>query len=274
MVQLLRERMRMRAATGSGPDFGLQAPWLRRALGELALLALAGMFLGAIGPFDTDTAPAAIRFPYWLGCIVGGGAIGIAIDAGAGAAIGNRWARLLAVSLAMTPFVTLLVMALGIALLGNNRWDWGLYAQLLWQVLVIALPVMTVRMIAWHRAPPVIETRTLVAPPLPEAEAMFRRQLSVRRRGARLIAVEAHDHYLRVHTDAGAELVTMRFADALDELAGAHGMRVHRSWWVAAEAVESARWRRGSGEVRLAGGLSAPVSRTYAPLLREAGWFR
>jgi hypothetical protein len=38
-------------------------------------------------------------------------------------------------------------------------------------------------------------------------------------------------------------------------------------------AVEGVSWRRGRGELRLAGGLTAPVSRTYAPILREHGWF-
>ncbi len=66
--------------------------------------------------------------------------------------------------------------------------------------------------------------------------------------------------------------MTLRLADALAELAGAHGFRTHRSWWVAAEAIEAVRWRRGGGEARLAGDLTAPVSRTYAPALREAGW--
>ena len=113
----------------------------------------------------------------------------------------------------------------------------------------------------------------MIAPPLPEAEAAFRRRLSAKRRGARLIAIEAHDHYLKVHTDAGEELITLRFADALEELALAHGWRVHRSWWVAADAVEAVRWRRGGGEIRLVGGLTAPVSRTHGPTLKEAGWF-
>ena len=116
------------------------------------------------------------------------------------------------------------------------------------------------------------ETRTLVVPPLPEAEAVFRRRLSAKRRSARLIAIEAHDHYLRVHTDAGAELITLRFADALDELSRAHGWRVHRSWWVAADAVQEVRWRRGVGEIRLVGDLTAPVSRTHGPVLKAAGW--
>jgi DNA-binding LytR/AlgR family response regulator len=123
------------------------------------------------------------------------------------------------------------------------------------------------------RRQPVVQPVRIIEPPLPEAEATFRRRLSARRRAARLIAIEAHDHYLRVHTDAGAELVGMRFADALDELAAAHGYRTHRSWWVAADAIQSVRWRRGGGEARLAADLVAPVSRSYASGLKAAGWF-
>jgi DNA-binding LytR/AlgR family response regulator len=121
----------------------------------------------------------------------------------------------------------------------------------------------------WRR---IVETRTIVAPPLPEAERAFRMRLSAKRRGARLIALEAEDHYVRVHTDTGSELLSMRFSEALDELALAHGFRLHRSWWASAEAIEEVRWRRGSGEARLAGGLIVPVSRSSAAALKDAGW--
>jgi DNA-binding LytR/AlgR family response regulator len=52
----------------------------------------------------------------------------------------------------------------------------------------------------------------------------------------------------------------------------AHGYRLHRSWWVAADAIEEVRWKRGSGEARLSGGIVAPVSRSCAAALKEAGW--
>jgi DNA-binding LytR/AlgR family response regulator len=117
-----------------------------------------------------------------------------------------------------------------------------------------------------------VETRTVIAPPLPDAERAFRLRLSAKRRGARLIALEAEDHYVRVHTDAGSELLLMRFSEAVEELAQAHGHRLHRSWWVSGEALEAVRWKRGGGEARLAGGLTAPVSRSYAAALKQAGW--
>src|SRR5581483_3303103 len=100
-----------------------------------------------------------------------------------------------------------------------------------------------------------------------DAAVAFRQRLSAKRRAARLFAVEAEDHYLRVHTDAGDELITARFSDALQELAGLAGYQTHRSWWVAAGAIEAVRWRRGRGELRLACGLTVPVSRTYTQAL-------
>jgi hypothetical protein len=146
---------------------------------------------------------------------------------------------------------------------------WWLLPQLAWQVLVVLLLIMALRGLVWRR---IVETRTIVVPPLPEAERAFRLRLSARRRAARLIALEAEDHYVRVHTDAGSELVSMRFSEAVEELAQAYGYRLHRSWWASAEAIETVRWKRGSGEVRLAGGIMAPVSRSYASVLKQAGW--
>jgi hypothetical protein len=252
------------------------SPRVRRAAAELALMAAMGLFMGAIGPYGTALAPAFLRYPYWLICMIGGGCIGTGIDLTLGRRFSRLWTRVLATSLAMTPPVTLLVLATGAWLLDQPA---GLraYLVLLWQVFVICLPVMAVRALAW-RAPlilpqaTIIETRTVIEPPLPAAEAVFRRRLSARRRTARLIAVEADDHYLRVHTDAGSELLTLRFADALADLAAAHGYQVHRSWWIAADAIQAVRWRRGTGEAQLAGDLTAPISRTHAPVLRAAGW--
>ena len=246
-------------------------PW-RRVAAELALLLVMGLFLGALGPYQTDHIPVSRRFVYWVLCIVGGGGIGIAVDEALGRRAASFWLRLAVTSLLMTPAVTAFVMVVS-HLMARQPLGLPRYLGLLWQVLVISAPVMAARALVWRRPRTVVETRVVVAPPLPEAEAAFRRRLSAKRRAARLIAVEAYDHYLRVHTDAGPELVTLRFADALEELAGAHGFRTHRSWWVAGDAIEAVRWRRGAGEARLAGDVTAPVSRAHAPALKAAGWF-
>ena len=241
--------------------------WRRLAL-ELVLLTGVGLILSVLGPYRTLDVPPLLRTTYWLLAVTGSGLVGIAIDSVLGPHIRSFWLRVVTVSLAMTAPVTLYIYALNAWLLDLPR-RWWLLPQLAWQVLVVALLLMALRALAWRR---VVETRTIVEPPLPEAERAFRLRLSARRRSARLIAVEAEDHYVRVHTDAGSELVSMRFAEAVEELARAHGYRLHRSWWASADAIEGIRWKRGTGEVRLAGGIMAPVSRSCAATLKRAGW--
>ena len=96
-------------------------------------------------------------------------------------------------------------------------------------------------------------------------------------RGARLIAVQAEDHYLRLHTDRGSDLILMRLSDALTELEGLEGAQTHRSWWAAKSAVASVARGDGRAALTLDGGpggeLVVPVSRRYAKALRDAGWW-
>ena len=250
--------------------FGTES--IRRWMIDIVMLVAMGVLLGFLGPFDSDSAPPDIRYAYWTLCMLGGGLIAIAVDEGFGRRLPVVWKRVAVISMLATPLVALFVLTIQCFLFGEVL-RWPVYLQLLWQVWPIMLAAMAVRALVWRRMPVRIEARTIVIPPLPDAEAAFRRRLSAKRRHARLIAVEAHDHYLKVHTDAGAELITLRFSDAMADLTQAHGWQVHRSWWVAADAVEAVRWRRGGGELRLIGDLRAPVSRTYSVQLKEAGWF-
>jgi len=241
--------------------------WRRMAI-ELSLLVAIGLLMAVLGPYRSLDVPPLRRTIYWLLAIIGGGAIGILIDFAIRKRIRGFWRAVLGVAILMTPPVTLFVWTLNAGMLGQKVGPRGLLT-LGWQVFVIAFLVMAMRALLWRRA---IETRTVVMPPLPEAERAFRMRLSAKRRGARLIAIEAEDHYVRIHTDQGSELLTMRFSDALMELGQVHGHQLHRSWWAAGDAIEEVRWQRGSGEARLAGGLTAPVSRSFAASLRDAGW--
>ena len=63
----------------------------------------------------------------------------------------------------------------------------------------------------------------------------------------------------------------MRFVDAVAELDGAGGLRVHRSYWVARHHVEGAARQDGRTTLRLTGGHEVPVSRTYMAAVRAAG---
>lgn len=241
---------------------------LRRFAADLALWAAIGVVMAFLGPFGSAERSLAERLAYWLACMVGGGLFGIAVDAPVARRINVFWPRLLISSIAMTPPVMLLVA-------GVNHWLGGMRltpSNVLspwFQVFIVCFAAMCLRQLAWaHPAAP-------AAPPeaAPDPTTAFRLRLSAKRRNAALIAVEAEDHYLRVHTDAGDELVSARFGDALTELAGAPGFRTHRSWWVAADAIDGVKWLRGRGEARLKGGLVAPISRSQAAPLKAAGWF-
>ena len=241
--------------------------WTGPAVDLIFLLAAAAI-LAELGPYRTLDIPRGLRLAYWLLAALGAGLAGIAIDRGLGGRLKGRAQRVVAVSLLATLPVTLYIYALNAVMLDLPR-RWWLMPQLAWQVWVVMLLLMSVRALLLRR---VVPTRTVVVPPLPEAERNFRMRLSARRRSAMLIALEAEDHYVRVHTADGSELLLMRMSEAVAELAGAHGYRVHRSWWVADAAIERVRWKRGDGTVRLTGGLVVPVSRTFAGELKLAGW--
>ena len=255
----------MNGASVSRMNF--REPWHRVSL-DLLLFVFVGLVMAELGPYRTLETPYLLRTAYWLLAVFGSGLAGILIERAIARHVHGFWLRIAVASLAITPPVTLYVYMLNAIMLDLPR-RWWLLPQLAWQVLVVMLLLMTLRALLWRR---VVETRTVIAPPLPDAEREFRLRLSAKRRTARLIAIEAEDHYVRVHTDTGSELLQMRFSDALDELNCAYGYRLHRSWWVAADAIESVRWMRGTGEARLPSGLIAPISRTYARALKSAGW--
>lgn len=78
--------------------------------------------------------------------------------------------------------------------------------------------------------------------------------------GSDVIAVASELQYLRVWTPRGCALILGALVDVESEGA-AHGLRVHRSWWVASEHVVSVR-RTAAGTVCLmSDGREVPVSR-------------
>ena len=105
------------------------------------------------------------------------------------------------------------------------------------------------------------------------APARFLERLPGRLRGGELYAVESQDHYLKLHTSRGADLILLRLSDAVAELDGLEGAQTHRSWWVARSAIAESRRRDGRAMLTLVNGLEVPVSRAYARSLREEGWF-
>lgn len=92
---------------------------------------------------------------------------------------------------------------------------------------------------------------------------------------AALQAIEAEDHYCRLHLGGGRSILVLhRFGDALAEVADFDGAQVHRGAWVSSRAVTGAerdgrRWR-----LVLADGARIPVSARFAATARTRGWLR
>ena len=255
------------------PDLPLP-PWIRRLAADVALWTVIGVVMAFLGPYGTAERSFSLRLVYWLVCMVGGGLIGVAVDEPLRRRVDHFWIRLIAASVLMTPPVTVLV-----GLTNHVMFDQWLGWRNLWepifQVFIICVATMCLRQLAWAQAvqpSALIEASPIEAAP-GDPTAVFRQRLSAKRRAATILAVEAEDHYLRVHTDAGDELITAKFGDALAELGEAGGFRTHRSWWVAASAIDEVTWLRGRGEAKLKTGLTVPISRSNAAPRKAAGWF-
>jgi hypothetical protein len=100
----------------------------------------------------------------------------------------------------------------------------------------------------------------------------FIKRLPLKYQSAELYAVSSEDHYLRVHTDRGEELILMRLSDALKELELVDGKQTHRSWWVARNGVTDTKSKSGKHSLVLKSGGIAPISRSFLKSVRESGY--
>lgn len=242
----------------------------RRGKG-LAVAALGGLFMAAVGAFGSGEAPAAVRFPYWVAVMVAGGLIGALVAEvflDRGWLERNAWLQGAAMTAAMTAPLTVVVWVLTTLTFGD---PWRAERLL---VFLPAVAIVSAVMMALNFLIERVPAQTHASPPsTTPAPVRFLERLPPKLRGADLYAVEAEDHYLRLRTSRGSDLILLRLVDAIVELEGIEGAQTHRSWWVARDAVVSADRADGRATLTLKDGVSAPVSRTYAKALREAGWF-
>lgn len=251
----------------AGREFAAAAR--RRDLLRGALVALAGALLLAVaGAFGTADSPFHRRLAYWLVVMAAGSAWGELCQAWLKRRVelgGRPWRHVAILTLLVAAPMTLFVWAATGPFFGGRLYPLALLPQLIVPVVTVTGAVCALGVFLGRAAPAV----THAAP----GPARFLDRLPPRLRGARLIAVEAEDHYLRLHTDRGSDLILMRLSDALAELEGVEGAQTHRSWWVARDAVVGVERGDGRARLTLEGGIAAPVSRRYARALREAGWY-
>jgi DNA-binding LytR/AlgR family response regulator len=231
----------------------------------------AGVVLALTGAFGSGAASLGLRLAFWVPIMLAGALWGhlcsrwverfVDLDA-------RPWLTVAALTVSITgPVVLLVWLVTGLVFEGR------VYPLDVLPLMIVPVAVITATMSAINvflaKAQP-IQTH---AAPAGAAPARFPDRLPMKLRGATIRAVQAEDHYLRIHTDRGSDLILMRLSDALDELEGLEGSQTHRSWWVAKDAVRDVARGDGRATLTLDGGLEAPVSRKYAKALRDAGWY-
>ena len=235
---------------------------------SLIVAVIAACFMSAIGAFDSRRLPPLNRLIFWEILMLGGTLLGIAIG---GAVRRFRlfeerpWVQATTMTLLLWAPASVMTWLM-IGLMSNGDMALANLVNNAGSVLLVSAAMTALNYLA-DRSPPQTHAEAGAAPPA------FLERLPIRLRGAELYAVEAEDHYLRLHTSKGADLILMRLSDAIEELEGIEGAQTHRSWWVARDGVDDARRADGRATIRLKDGAEVPVSRTFVRALRQAGWF-
>lgn len=238
-------------------------PLARRTAPVLGL----GVLLGFAGPFGSyPPLSAPVRYAFWIGMVFVGYAAALAAE------------KLVPETSLLRPLLRLGATAMVSAL--------PLTFVAAWVVPIIRpghgydplqLPALFCVVAAVQLAIVFTLLRKSNAPPRPslarsgERSGVFPPALLSRlpsRLGEEIVALEAEDHYLRVHTMLGSDLVLMRLSDAIAGMEPDLGLQVHRSWWVAQDAICEIVRSEQRSHLKLKNGLVVPVGRTYSAAVR------
>lgn len=253
------------ASTQKPLSWGPYNSWMEWLRG-LAITLAGATFLSIAGAFGSSALRPIVRFPYWLGLMVLGWLWGVIVSNfffGRAGRERRLWLRVIISTLLISvPYSG--VVGFATARVRDSRYDTlPDVVDLFVSTTLIAGVMITINVLVGQGG---ATTKASSQPP------KFLERLPLKLRGAEVWAVEAEDHYLRLHTSKGQDLILMRLSDAISELEGIEGAQVHRSWWVAREAITDAARGDGRATLMLRDGAEVPVSRTYARQLRQRNW--
>lgn len=238
------------------------SPLFTSFYGAIAL----GVFLGFAGPFGSFQSLAQPqRYAFWFGLVATGYGLAIAtLQILRPAAAFARLPKVAAIGLvgliSTLPMMFVVAWALEVVFGRSTPPERlvSLYLSVAAVQLVIA-GIATWPFLAPHQpAPPADDLNT---------DQFFERVPD--RLGRDLLALEAQDHYLLVHTRRGSALIHMRLSEAMQILPPQLGFQAHRGWWVARKEVAGLRREGHQTLIELTGGLTVPVGRTYLAAVRS-----
>lgn len=260
-------------ATGEAPmvEAFLTQVWERPWIAVALIATVPGVVFALFGPFGSFAAPLWMRFAYWVPTMAFGAGLGAALSVWSERSrLFDRRpiARVLVTTTLMTAAMSGVAYGVGALVFGAGAIQFTpIFVFYVWLVTILMSVIGAIL-----RA----RRTTIAAAPLPapasSAPAKLVQRLPVKLQDAAILALQGEDHYVRIHTDKGSDLILLRLSDAIAEMGTTPGARTHRSWWVSKAAVGSVRRDNGRVALILTNGTEAPVSRGYASELREAGW--
>ncbi|WP_444452772.1 LytTR family DNA-binding domain-containing protein [Rhodobacter capsulatus] len=232
------------------------------------------------GPFGTQLFPLTGRIAFWpiiigLGVVAAGLLRVIVRDY-----LGYRsfWPEAPLIAVLATLGLTPLFMALAEAVAGPEQHVPSIPAMMSY-IFIMSIITSTLRHAVAATWPGGTGSGLLpvAEPPLaafvtpdrePAARLMSRLSPNLR---APLVRLQMRDHYVEVFTEAGSETVLLRMADAICAAEGVEGLQVHRSHWVARQAIRGVSRAQGKVSLVLKDGTQVPVSRGNAPAVLALG---
>jgi len=234
----------------------------------LAVLALVAAVVTILAPFGTDQALSLpMRIAFWGAIVFGTYAVGLACHM----LLQPRCAAFPAFArMAVIATATGLATGAAVDLVTGLIFGWPETlrdAMGDWTILFVIGAAISLAIqigaASDPAAPPAPEHAPPAAPPLLD-------RLPLDKRGA-LLALSVEDHYVRVRTERGEDMLLMRLSDAIRETAPTPGLQVHRSHWVALDAVTTARRTGDRAILTLRDGADIPASRSHIKALKDAG---
>jgi hypothetical protein len=242
--------------------------------------AVVGLILAFVGALETSQIGMLPRVAYWQILMLSGATIGLGVSE-----MIERWGKFRSRQWIEMPLIAILIaLPLSMMVVGTSNIFFSTpppslygFSIMLGITFVISLAMTALNyLMHWPGkvVPPVVVTP--LAAPTGEAQPnRFTERLPLPMRGLEIIALEAEDHYLRVHLEGGqSTLILMRLSDAIAELPADKGAQTHRSWWVAKDAVCGVAKADGRATLTLDGGVEAPVSRSFYKALSMKGWLK
>ena len=144
-------------------------------------------------------------------------------------------------------------------LFSGNQPPLAQFQEIVLLVASVSLGVCSLSMAVVEPPQPDMDVPELAVQSAPDSRLLHR--LDPELRGA-LWAISVRDHYVDVLTERGTTSLLMRFSDAMAE-AGVAGAQVHRSHWVAWDAVEAPVAEGTRLFLQLKSGARVPVSKNH-----------